>query len=814
MLLLAGFLAVGSQPVFAQSCSGLTISGAAGGSGAPAGPYRITVGQAVNITANFSFWGSLRYAKVNNLGDICGAYAGCATLTTGILNFGSGFNFATSQAGYYVFEINAYESDKCEWLCTASSIFYQNNNNCLCDQSVACFTSIGNCFSTGCRKYLRVLPLSCPTINSADCSGGNVNLQWSAVTGAAKYQVMRDGVNIWQGSWTSFLDTTATCGVNHSYDVYPVDALGGVNSNCDQNAIANCTCSCSPLAAPSNINVNPSSQYQNPVLFTWNYAFNDATDDTIFNILPSLVPSVPPPPPFTCLDQVTHDGSAERLQEIILSSEGGTNFNINLMGQNTEGVACDSCTVDNGVDCCLAPAAGVDFSWCVACRAPKIQSVVSTSCAGLPNGSLITWTDNSGVENGFAWYRGGVWWKNQGPVVAGTYTTTDCTSGFPFGTIYGVRCFTNACPVPIDGAGAACSLNLDPSTLNLASGENGKINALLTIQNGDLSDVQSSPCSSSNVGIASVSPLNPTYSPNPATLTVTGNGSTGQSAVITCTVQLNSGGACSGSTTVNIQAPAWYQTREGDVHAEGNLSSRIRATATAPYFSLEAAGGFPGVVSYGGSYANFGSGWVAREASERWLAQSSFGSPALMTSYFDYFYQLLDRPTASGLAGPGITSANLPGGSGGVIYFNHDVLTSGAWNIGDKKIVVLVDGNFLIQDAINVGANGSLIVVSSKDMGVNQSINPSIRGIFITDEAFVSGAYYSVGGTFTRAPGSNLRLIINGTVVSRGNIELNRDLLGTNATTPAESFLYDAGLFINSYPGLWQERFTWEEIAP
>jgi len=57
------------------------------------------------------------------------------------------------------------------------------------------------------------------------------------------------------------------------------------------------------------------------------------------------------------------------------------------------------------------------------------------------------------------------------------------------------------------------------------------------------------------------------------------------------------------------------------VTAGGEIVNSIPSTATNPFFDLPGPGGYPGVVSYGGIQASFGSGSVSARG---WLANSPY----------------------------------------------------------------------------------------------------------------------------------------------------------------------------------------------
>lgn len=267
---------------------------------------------------------------------------------------------------------------------------------------------------------------------------------------------------------------------------------------------------------------------------------------------------------------------------------------------------------------------------------------------------------------------------------------------------------------------------------------------------------------------------------------------------------------------LTITRESWFQTGDGDVHAVGNIDSEIPSDCAPdlvcdPNFSIGSAGTW-GVVSYDTGTADFGDGYPSNNTADHWLANTSQNP----SRTYDYFYQLLGSPTLeSPPAGNDVHTGDLPA-SDGVKAYDGDIKTGGNWNIGTKKLVVLVNGKFLIKNKIRVDSGGSLVVIAKNGIGISKNLvakgtgGNKVQGIFITDSTF----YSSVNEDFGFTPvDSNKELVIDGGVIA-GSFNLRRDLGDDNSTTPAEKFRFDPGLVINSYPDLWKSRFTWQELAP
>ncbi|MFG2915441.1 PHB depolymerase family esterase [Kitasatospora sp. NPDC048298] len=72
--------------------------------------------------------------------------------------------------------------------------------------------------------------LPAPTGLTATAAAGSVALGWQAVSGAASYQVFRNGTQVGSASGTAFTDTGLTAGTTYSYTVAAVDASGAAGA--------------------------------------------------------------------------------------------------------------------------------------------------------------------------------------------------------------------------------------------------------------------------------------------------------------------------------------------------------------------------------------------------------------------------------------------------------------------------------------------------------------------------------------------------------------------------------------------------------
>ena len=268
---------------------------------------------------------------------------------------------------------------------------------------------------------------------------------------------------------------------------------------------------------------------------------------------------------------------------------------------------------------------------------------------------------------------------------------------------------------------------------------------------------------------------------------------------------------------IQFIADPWFQTKDGDVHSGGSISSDIPSTASEKYFCLNGSGGYPGVVSYNGTSADFSPGGSVSAPPAEWLAKTSSSKKS-----YNYFYSLLGSPS---YIDPPL-GGEVPSVSDGIVAYSGNISTpQSGWDVGTNKAVIITSGKYLIKGKIRIDTanGGSLVVIAQGGIGVSKNLvapgtpNNRLQGVFITDGIF----YTSVDEEnfdFNQAE-SNKILVVDGMVIAN-QVELKRDfsVLGggdyENDTTPAETFRYDPTLFMNIHPDLWKSAFTWEELAP
>lgn len=361
---------------------------------------------------------------------------------------------------------------------------------------------------------------------------------------------------------------------------------------------------------------------------------------------------------------------------------------------------------------------------------------------------------------------------------------------------------------------SSCSITTNP--LSVQSGFSATM-ATDVLSSTSISSVN---FSSSNTSVATVNPASDTTYPYQTTVT---GGNTGTSTG-TADVIIGSSANCTATATINVRPPLpWWQVKDADVTANGNLSSAIPSTCSLPgcnpLFDLIGPGGYPGIPAYG-STVDFAAGSVSTPG---WLANTTLLTSNNRQYTYAWFKRLIPADvTMNEIASSTIDGTALSSGgtvSGGYYYYHYngssgiDLTLNSAVSLGTRRVILLVDGaDFNINGRINFtkGQGFFMAVVGKTLLGAKGNINvssalgggatPQLEGLYEADNAFHSGAGTS-------------QLYIRGSVAAYGGMNLERNLTN-NSATPAEVFEYAPDL-VFTYPyKLRERRIYWQEVAP
>jgi len=246
-----------------------------------------------------------------------------------------------------------------------------------------------------------------------------------------------------------------------------------------------------------------------------------------------------------------------------------------------------------------------------------------------------------------------------------------------------------------------------------------------------------------------------------------------------------------GTFTYTENPLAWFQTTDGDIHANDSVTSSMPSCSGTDYLSLNGGGGSPGVVSWGeGDSIGVGSGKVSET---NWQAKT--GSISTQISY-EYLINRLkvDQTTPQCLIGTG--DCSIP--STGTYFVNNDVTITGRVIGSNEKVVIFVNGNVHVPGNITVAEGGFFALITKGDITFDSTANQA-HGFYLSD------------GAVTVAAGSNL-FSGQGSFVGLGEVIFSRNL--ANNCTPAESFSSRPDLFINAPLEFQYSSFLFQEVAP
>jgi len=364
-------------------------------------------------------------------------------------------------------------------------------------------------------------------------------------------------------------------------------------------------------------------------------------------------------------------------------------------------------------------------------------------------------------------------WSNAGCGVGGCAAdemsqTRNCTPN---------RCNSESRCVARASCSNSCTVILDQSPTPVNMGSSATMIANVTPILGTVDEVR---FASDNTSVATaISPDGSSPYETQATGVSVG------SATISADVIMGGAVTCTDTAIVDVSDPdPWFQVEDGDVMTSGDVTSSIPTSCVTPScineFDLEGAGGYPGVVIFGGS-ASFVPGGITSATS--WEADTQ-------TSYRKiYDYSFFDRLIGSDVTLTEIDSSSVNGGyfaSGGSPARGY------VWYHFDGSAL----GDLTINSNVNLPSDRKVILlVEGADLHIQGQ-----EGIFLTEGQFQTGA-----GTE--------QLHIRGMVAAYDGIVLQRDLTD-NSETPAELFEYAPDMVLTFPRDLTSAAIRWKEVAP
>lgn len=248
------------------------------------------------------------------------------------------------------------------------------------------------------------------------------------------------------------------------------------------------------------------------------------------------------------------------------------------------------------------------------------------------------------------------------------------------------------------------------------------------------------------------------------------------------------------STTVNH----WWQTVDGDVHAQNSITSRIPGCAsTGKYLSLKGLGGMPGVVSWNGT-TYLGEGSFSEAPDYNWQAKTDNTSTHIG---YDYLFNKLNlslSPTSGG------ESRNMPD-SGIYLWDNTDspLTLHGAVIRDGESVIIFSTGDIKIGSSdIEVKKGGFFALISKGNISFGVNIKKA-QGFYLADGTI----------TVNKKPAENDNQFFGeGSFIGLKGVILPRNI--KDNCSPAQVFTFRPDLYINA-PAEFQYGLSFfQEVAP
>lgn len=277
--------------------------------------------------------------------------------------------------------------------------------------------------------------------------------------------------------------------------------------------------------------------------------------------------------------------------------------------------------------------------------------------------------------------------------------------------------------------------------------------------------------------------------------------------------------ACTTNAQITVNSvpnDPWWQVKDSDIQSNGDLTS---AVPTAKYFGDVGGGKFPGVPAYSGG-TNLTEANVAASP-YNWIAQSPWSNPKQFD--YAYFYNLIPSDILNNNLKTinsvnDIINATATPDANGYEWYKYDgagvqsLTVDNPIQIGDRKIILFVaNANLDVNANINTRTLGSgfFMAIVNGNIAVSPSLGggavPNLVGLYVADGTFSDG---------TLSPSPDSQFYLRGSMVAYGGVNLQRDMLTENNTTPAELFEYLPDQ-IRLFPSvLGYRKINWKEVAP
>ena len=250
----------------------------------------------------------------------------------------------------------------------------------------------------------------------------------------------------------------------------------------------------------------------------------------------------------------------------------------------------------------------------------------------------------------------------------------------------------------------------------------------------------------------------------------------------------------------------WWQGVGGDVYGGLGLESTIPATCVAgvgcePYLVASDGNGESGLVRYMSGGVELGDNELAAVNADGWVVNSGYAGQDTNYAYYNSKLALIEKTS---WAGSGKPVFNPQVGSDYEIYVYTGTGTIDFDVAAGEKMIFMVGGDVDVTSNVDVAEGGHLAVIASGSITFASDVS-QVEGWWVGDSLSIE----STGNT-----GTELVFRGEGSFVGWNGVSLNRDRGESNATEPAEEFVFRSDLMINAPIALKFSRYVWQEKAP
>jgi hypothetical protein len=246
----------------------------------------------------------------------------------------------------------------------------------------------------------------------------------------------------------------------------------------------------------------------------------------------------------------------------------------------------------------------------------------------------------------------------------------------------------------------------------------------------------------------------------------------------------------------------WWQVIGGDVYGGGGVESVIPVTLLAEdkFLVKQDSGGFDGLVFYGsGGEVDLGTAPGVSVSNSGWEAESGYLGQDINYEYYMAKMRTLDKTDWGGSGKP----AYVPVEGYEIYTYTGDAVVDFGVS-GGEKMVIMVDGNVLVDSDVTVEAGSHLTVIVSGDITFANNVG-EVHGWWVADRMVIE----STGDEAT-----DIQFRGEGSFVGWDSIEFGRDRGITNNSEPSEEFTYRPDLMVNAPTALKFSRYKWLEQVP